>query len=409
MAINKRRFGATLLSLTTDGRTTQGGLNRPAFSPAHLAARKRFVQMIEDAGLSVHTDGAGNVSARWCPVDPEAPTLIMGSHLDSVVNGGRFDGTLGVAAAFEVLLALRDLDGTFNANVEVIDFTDEEGSWVSLLGSRAFCGLLTGRDLEHPHGNPDDFALALDRANLTKAGILGASRRKEPFKAYLELHIEQGTRLESSGINIGIVTGMVGIYKYQMVFTGTANHAGTTPMKRRRDALQGACKFTLQVRDIVLKHFPDCVANVGNMNVAPGASNIVPSSVTVALELRSSEHDRAQQLLRAYRAAAQEAADQYDVEVDFKRIGEVTPSKMDAGVQKAFQQAADRLNFSTRPLPSLAGHDAQHLTTLCPSGLVFVPSRGGFSHSPLEYTSWNDCVRGCQILFETARHLLTQP
>ena len=409
MGINERRFQATFEALTTDGRTSEGGLNRPALSLAHLAARRRFAEMITGNGFTAHTDGAGNLSARWAAASPDAPTLLLGSHLDSVPDGGRFDGTLGIAAAFEALQSLRDASHKAKANVEVIDFTDEEGTWVSLMGSRAVSGQLTQQDLENPRGNSEAFEESLARAQLTKAGILGASRRAEAFEAYLEVHIEQGTRLESSGTNIGVVSGMVGIYMYLVTFHGIANHSGTTPMDRRHDAAQGASTFALNVRHIVMERFPDCVANVGNMTFSPGAFNIVASTVKCFMELRSSDADRARTLEGALRDAASQAAVRFDLKVEFEFLEAVDPRKMDAHIQSTLVAAAGSLGLTTRSLPSLAGHDAQSMALLCPAGLFFVPSRGGYSHSALEHTSWDDCVRGCQTLFEAARRLLAHP
>ena len=409
MNIDKQRLRATFDALTTDGRTPEGGLNRPALSTAHLAARQRFAEMITAGGFAVHTDGAGNVSARWQAAGPAAPTLMIGSHLDSVPEGGRFDGALGVAAAYEVLLALHECGEAFNANLEVIDFTDEEGTWVSLMGSRAISGQLTARDLANPRGNPAVFEKRLARAGLTRSGILAASRAEEEFKAYLELHIEQGTRLESSGTNIGVVTGMVGIFMYLVTFRGTANHAGTTPMDRRRDAAQGASAFALQVRTIIMDRFPDCVATVGNMTFEPGAFNIVARSVACFMEFRSSDIARAHALQRALRTMAFREAERFNLEVDFEHLETVQPRTMDGHVQRTFHAAAAHLGLTTTGLPSLAGHDAQSMALLGPAGLIFVPSVGGFSHSAREHTRWEDCIRGCSTLFEAARRLLSDP
>ena len=230
LTINPLRFADIFQTLTRDGATAEGGLCRPALSEAHLSARETFKALIHEHGFEPHTDGAGNLSARWnCDVE-SAPTLMLGSHLDSVPNGGRFDGTLGVAAAFEVAQVLRDSIEPLNVHLEVMDFTDEEGTWVSLLGSRALTGQLSRQDLANPRGNPGAFAEALTCAGLTVDGILNADRSSTKYAAYLELHIEQGTRLENAAARIGIVTGMVGIHMFLVTFTGQANHAGTTPM-----------------------------------------------------------------------------------------------------------------------------------------------------------------------------------
>ena len=406
MGISEYRFQSVFDTLTTDGRTPEGGLSRPAFSEKHLAARRRFADLSLEHGFAVHIDGAGNVSARYDTAGEDAPTLILGSHLDSVPDGGLFDGTLGVAAAFETMLSLRDLGTPLPANIEVIDFTDEEGTWVSLLGSRAASGALSEHDLDNPKGKGQAFEAALERAGLTRKGILGARRTGERFLAYLELHIEQGLRLISSKIDIGVVSGMVGIYKYLVTFYGTANHAGTTPMDRRRDAGLGASAFTLAVRDIAMDRFTDCAATVGNMEFAPGVFNIIPSWVACSLELRSSTAARARALATALREEAVVIADRFGLGLEVEFMQSVLPRMLDKHIQKEFALAAKDLGLRSRTLTSLAGHDAQSMAALGPSGLIFVPSVGGYSHSAHETTSWKDCVNGCNTLFGAARRLL---
>ncbi len=408
-SIDDRRLRATFEALTTDGKTGEGGLNRPALSSAHLKARATFTELIAKEGFAKRTDGAGNLSAQWEAAGATASTLLLGSHLDSVPNGGRFDGALGVAAAFEVMQSLRDTGIAPRVNVEVIDFTDEEGTWVSLMGSRAFTGQLSAHDLDHPHGPPGAFDRALTRAALTREGILSAVRTDTSLRAFLELHIEQGPRLETRQTDIGIVSAMVGIFKYVVTFTGLANHAGTTPMDRRRDAAQGAAGFVLQVRQTVMREFPKCVANVGHLTLAPGAYNIVPETAACALELRAATESRAQELEAALRAAASEVAAQHNLKADFTFVQSVSPRAMDPALQSIFKSAADGLGLTSCSLLSLAGHDAQNMAARCPAGLIFVPSRDGVSHSSREFTRWEDCVSGCQTLFEAARRLVAHP
>ena len=409
MRINAKRFRACFDALTRDGATPQGGLDRPALSEKHLEARCTFRRMIAQNGLEARVDGAGNLSALWRRPRPEAPTLMLGSHLDSVPNGGRFDGTLGVAAAFETLLTLREKSAPLDVHLEIMDFTDEEGTWVSLLGSRALTGQVTERDLRTPRGRPEAFEAALSRAGLSREGILGASRASEEFAAYLELHIEQGARLEDSQTDVGVVTGMVGIHMFLVTFHGRANHAGTTPMPARRDAAQGAAAFCLAVRRAVLERFPDCVANVGKMTFAPGAFNIVADRVTAYMELRSEDNAQACSLEEALRAEASRAAEEFSLSVDFEFLESVLPRKMDEKICRTLEAGAERLGLTSRRLPSLAGHDAQSMALLCPSGLVFAPSIAGCSHSPRENTAWTDCVHGANMLLQAAFDLGKSP
>ncbi len=404
--INHDRFRATFEALTKSG-ATPGGLNRPCLSKAHLEARSDFCDLARHGGFDVSVDGAGNHSAILRCARDNAPTLLLGSHLDSVPNGGRYDGTLGIAAAFETLQSITESDLTPDVHLEVIDFTDEEGTWVSLMGSRAATGQLTKRDLDNPRGHLAEFDEALATANLTREGILGAARTDEDFVAYLEVHIEQGTRLSDAGLDIGVVSGMVGIRMYLVTFRGRADHAGTSSMDDRLDAAQGAAAFCLAVRRTVMERFPDCRANVGRMTVTPGAFNIVPESVMLYLEHRSENRTRALKLEEALRSEALNAADAFGLSVEIEFLEEVHPAQMDDSICRAVESSADSLSLAHCRLPSLAGHDAQSMAQICPAGLLFVPSVGGFSHSSREFTEWSDCINGANTLLRTVVTLLS--
>ena len=289
LRVNSERMLAAFNELAQIGATGDGGVNRPTFSKAHLAARKWLREQIEKAGLEFRTDGAGNHSAVIASREAakQSPTLLLGSHLDSVPNGGRFDGALGVMAAFEVLRTIEDAGLSLKVNLEAIDFTDEEGTLVGLLGSGALAGTLQDDFLQNPRGGREALVEGMKRAGLTDESILSAARPKGSLAGYLELHIEQGKRLERAGIDIGIVSAIVGIWSYRLSFNGRADHAGSTTMEDRLDASLGASAFTLVAREIVMKDFPNCVVNVGKMEFTPGAFNIVPARVDVALEFRS--------------------------------------------------------------------------------------------------------------------------
>lgn len=404
--INTDRFRATFEALTKSG-ATPGGLNRPCLSKAHLEARSDFCDLARRSGFDVSVDGAGNHSAILRCARNNAPTLLLGSHLDSVPNGGRYDGTLGVAAAFETLQSITESDLTPDVHLEVIDFTDEEGTWVSLMGSRAATGQLTEHDLDNPRGRLAEFDQALATANLTREGILGAARTDEDFVAYLEVHIEQGTRLSNTGLDIGVVSGMVGIRMYLVTFRGRADHAGTASMDDRLDAAQGAAAFCLAVRRTVMGRFPDCRANVGRMTVTPGAFNIVPESVMLYLEHRSGNRSRALKLEEALRSEALNAADAFGLSVEIEFLEEVHSAQMDDSICRAVESSADSLGLAHCRLLSLAGHDAQSMAQICPAGLLFVPSVGGFSHSSREFTEWSDCINGANTLLRTVVTLLS--
>ncbi|HLO31902.1 MAG TPA: Zn-dependent hydrolase [Anaerolineales bacterium] len=412
----------------------EGGVHRPTFSEAHLAARRWFREQIEKAGLEFRTDGAGNHSAIL-PVIARSEatkqssaqyeiaslqdasqsgqrtllamthTLLLGSHLDSVPNGGRFDGALGVMAAFEVLRTIKEAGIGLRVNLEAIDFTDEEGTLVGLLGSAALAGRLKPEILQNPRGGRAALLEGMERAGLSDESILSAARPKESLAGYLELHIEQGKRLERAGVKIGIVSAIVGIWSYRLVFIGRADHAGTTALDDRLDASLGASAFTLAAREILMRDFPNCVVNVGDMEFTPGAFNIVPARVNVALEFRSSDEEEFKRLDTALLECARQEARRFGLELEIESLGRHSPSLMNAEVQQAFASACDDLGLSHISLTSGAGHDGQSFDGLCPVGMIFVPSKEGASHSAREFTEWEDCVNGANVLLQTVLRL----
>ncbi|NOH02803.1 MAG: Zn-dependent hydrolase [Chloroflexi bacterium] len=405
LRINPDRMLDSFTQLAAIGATAGGGVDRPTFSEAHLAARRWFREHIEQNGFEFRADGAGNHSAFLSCGDSSAPTLILGSHLDSVPNGGRFDGALGVIAALEVLKTVRENRISLNVNLEAMDFTDEEGTLVGLLGSAALAGHLRLENLQNPRGGQERLVEGMKRAGLSDESMLSAARTKESLAGYLELHIEQGKRLERAGVNIGIVTAIVGIWSYRLSFIGKADHAGTTTMEDRRDASLGAGAFTLAARELVMRDFSNCVVNVGKMEFAPGAFNIVPARVDVSLEFRSPDEDEFNRLDKALLELAARESSRFGLELKMEFLGRHSPSLMDDKVRAAFAAACDDLGLSHMPLSSGAGHDGQSLADLCPVGMIFVPSVDGASHSPREFTKWEDCVNGANVLLQAALRL----
>lgn len=402
LRVNGARLRANLEALASIGATPDGGVHRPALSEAHLEARRWFLEQAEQIGLEVSVDGAGNHSALLRCGRADGPTLLLGSHLDSVPYGGRFDGALGVVAALEVLQVVKEQGISLNTHLEAMDFTDEEGHFVGLMGSRALSGRLRAEHLRSPRRDREDFEKALGRAGLSQRSVLSAARELATVAGYLEAHIEQGTRLIESEMHIGIVTSIVGIRAYEVRFVGRADHAGTTPMDRRLDAAQGACAFALAVRDLVMKAFPDGVANVGNMRFQPGAFNIVPETVTVTLEFRADEDDKLDEMEAALLNRASAEAQRFGLDLETEIVERVAPAQPSEEVQRVFAAATEALGLRHTFLSSGAGHDAQSLAQYCPTGMIFVPSVGGFSHSSREFTEWEDCVNGANVLLHAA-------
>jgi hydantoinase/carbamoylase family amidase len=308
-------------------------------------------------------------------------------------------------AALEVLRTIKEAGLRPRLHLEAIDFTDEEGTLVGLLGSAALAGHLHPELLQNPRGGRESLLEGMKRAGLSDESMLSAARPKDSLAGYLELHIEQGKRLERAGINIGIVSAIVGIWSYRLSFIGQAGHAGTTSMEDRLDASLGASAFTLAAREIVMKDFPNCVINVGDMEFTPGAFNIIPARVYLALEFRSPDEAQFQQLNRALLEWADQEAQRFGLELKAESLGKHSPSLMSKEIQHVFAEACDDLGLTHTSLVSGAGHDGQSLADICPVGMIFVPSADGASHSPREFTEWEACVNGANVLLQAALKL----
>jgi N-carbamoyl-L-amino-acid hydrolase len=398
LRIDTERFRANSEALARIGATPDGGVHRPAFGEAHLQARRWFLATATQAGLEATVDGAGNHSALLRCGPAAAPVLLLGSHLDSVPHGGRFDGALGVLAALEVLQTVQDHGLSLSTHLEAIDFTDEEGRYANFVGSLGLTGRLKREHLKDPRGGRKGFLNALRRAGLSESSLLTAGRDPATLAGYLELHVEQGPRLAEREASIGIVTSIVGIRSFKVRFLGQADHAGTAAMAHRRDAAQGASAFTLAVRETVMAEFPGCVATVGHMAFEPGAFNVVPQTVTVSTEFRAEATASLDEIEARLRQQARNAAQRFGLDLEIQHLDSTPPAPMHEAVQEAFASACRTLGLHHTFLPSGAGHDAQCLAAVCPTGMIFVPSVGGFSHSAREFTRWQDCVKGANVL-----------
>ena len=405
LRINSGRMLAAFDQLALIGATGDGGVSRVTFSEAHLAARKWFREQVESSGLEFQTDGAGNHSACLRCGDPQARALLLGSHLDSVPNGGRFDGALGVMAALEVLRTVKENGIRPNVNLEAIDFTDEEGTLVGLLGSAALAGRLAPEALQKPRGGRENLVAGMNRAGLSEDGMLKSSRPKASLAGYLELHIEQGKRLARTGINIGIVSAIVGIRSYRLGFIGRADHAGSTLMGDRLDASLGASAFTLAAPEIVVMDFPKCVVNVGKMDFLPGAFNIVPARVDLSLEFRSPDERELERLDAVLITRAKEDSARFGLGFESELFEKHAPNIMSENFQNTFKDSCNELGLTHTSLSSGAIHDGQSLVDTCPIGMIFVPSVDGASHAPREFTMWDDCVNGANVLLQSAVRL----
>lgn len=398
--INSTRLREDFDRLSAIGATERGGVNRPALSEAHLEARRWLKQQAIEAGLTVREDAAGNVILRLESPVRQARTLIIGSHLDSVPNGGRYDGALGVLAGLEVLRVVKESQLILPVHLEVVDFTDEEGTLVSFLGSFAMSGKLTEEDILHPRGGEDVFRDGLRRAGLSRERLREARRDAQELAGYLELHIEQGPVLEQAGIPIGIVRAISGIRFFTLQFEGRAHHAGTTPMGRRQDAGVAAADFVVRFHQMVRERFPDGVGNVGQIDFWPGAFNIVPARAVIMVEVRAAEANQLRQMAEAAIELAHSVSAEYKVGCEVGAMGERLPVEMDARLQRLIRQTAEANGWKTMSIVSGAGHDAQSFADLCPTAVIFIPSQDGISHAEDEFSEWEDCLRGTELLLQ---------
>jgi N-carbamoyl-L-amino-acid hydrolase len=401
LTITPSRLLDDLAALAHVGATPDGGISRPAMSEADVEGRDWFRQRVQADGFQFQQDGAGNQSAVLPADDPNARTLLFGSHLDTVLNGGRFDGALGTLAALEALRTIRDAGLKLPVHLEVISFTDEEGAVVGLLGSQALTGRLAPADLEQPRGGRDKLEAGMQRLGLSRESILSARRDPHSLLAFVELHIEQGTRLEEAHTEIGVVTAIVGIRSYWLRFAGQAAHAGTMPMNRRADALWGASDFVRRARELVMSRFSPGVMNCGMISAQPGAFNIVPADVRLALEFRHASDAQLDEMQAELLALAQQAARDNRLIVEIEHAGSIVPSPMDERVVQAIELAADACGLTHTRLLSFAGHDTQAVSKIVPSAMLFVPSVDGISHNPREFTHPRDVVNGANTLLNT--------
>jgi len=406
--INKDRLRGFLLALSEFGKNPEGGVSRLGFSEEDLAARRWVMERMREAGLEVRVDAAANLFGRRSASDPSLPTILFGSHIDSVPKGGNFDGDVGSLGALEVMTTLREQGIVTRHPLEMVIWSNEEGVHFgkALFGSRA---ATRGPDPGEVDAR-DDAGVTLSewlRRYGQDPGAI-ANARVDPGKisAYIELHIEQGGILHREGIAIGVVQGIVGIDRFNVTVEGFANHAGTTPMNERRDALVAAARLVQAVREEILAKPGRQVGNVGWIQVIPGAPNVVPGLVRMPLELRDLKREVIDDMLVRIQARAQTIAREAQVSVGIERFATDEPALTDPSLQNLIERVAKEAGFSTLRMPSGAGHDAQSLGRAgVPTGMIFVPSKDGISHSPREWSEWDDCARGAEVLYRVILQL----
>jgi N-carbamoyl-L-amino-acid hydrolase len=405
--VNEKRLWSTLEKLSEFGRPAGAGfgagVTRLGFSDEDLAARDYVMGLLRDAGLAVRVDPAGNIFARREGADPKLPALLFGSHIDSVPNGGNFDGQVGSTGAIEVMRALNDHKARTRHPLELVIWTNEEGHHFrkGLFGSTAAAGLMEQDVIHRTDENGATLADWLRKYGQDPAKLQDARIPKGRYAAYLELHIEQGGILDERQMQIGVVEGIVGIQWRTCTARGFANHAGTTPMNKRRDAFLAAAQAALAVREEVRRDPGRQVGTVGYVKVEPNAGNIVPGLVEFIVELRDLDATIYERTWARIEKRFAEIAAAEEVSINCTLVADERPALTTPAIRDTIREAARAAGYSTLDLPSGAGHDAQQVSHFAPIGMIFVPSRDGISHSPREFTPPPDVARGAETLYRT--------
>jgi N-carbamoyl-L-amino-acid hydrolase len=398
LSINSKRLNESIEKLAQIGQVAEGGLTRIAFSQEDIAARNLVQNWMIEAGMNVRIDPAGNVIGRYEGKQPNFPVLATGSHIDTVPNGGKYDGNLGVLAGIEIVRTFNENNIRLQHPIEVVVFTDEENT---MIGSKAMAGT-ANNDAEFyrlADGTPIAESLAKMGGNWSK--FISAKRDRSQIAAYIELHVEQGGILDSLDKQIGVIEGVVGMYRGTITVIGKANHAGTTPMEMRQDALVAAAQIVLEINNLG-KNFPGKqVATVGKFNVFPNATNIVPGQVEMSIDVRDLSAENVKDLITKLEQKLIEIAANTQTKISLNPYLWVDPTLSAVAIQNAIVDSCNQLELSHYSLPSRAGHDAQEIGRFTDMGMIFVPSIEGISHSPKEYTTPEQCTQGTNILLQT--------
>jgi N-carbamoyl-L-amino-acid hydrolase len=399
LRVNGDRLNQRFVDLAQFGKNAEGGMDRFAFSDADVASRPFLKRSMEAAGLEVHVDEAGNIFGRRQGSRPDLPPIVFGSHTDSVANGGMFDGPVGTLSAIEVAHVINERKITTLHPLEVVIFTDEEGG---LVGSKAVIGELSAGALQQVSHSGKTISEGITALGGNPALLENVVRSAGDVAAYIEIHIEQGRILDSEKVDVGVVEGIVGISWWDVTIEGSANHAGTTPMNLRNDALLSAAELVITVNRVVTSVPGFQVGTVGKIRAEPGVPNVIPGKVEMSLELRDLSKAKVDDLFKSIEEEAKAIAEKTGTTISFSPSEtSTTPSLTDARVREAIVGSAEKLELSYKLMPSGAGHDAQSMAKIGPIGMIFIPSVDGISHSPKEYSRPGDIENGANVLLHT--------
>lgn len=391
---NGARVNGWLAQMDSIGRTP-GGINRVAYSEADLAGRAFTMELYRQARLEPRIDAAGNIVARLPGREPSLPPIVIGSHVDSVTDGGNFDGPLGSFAALEVALSLQEQNVHLRHPLEVVVWSNEEGG---VIGSKLAVGQLSAVDLDSVARSGKTIREGIGIVGGDVARIGSEARAKGSAACYMELHIEQGGFLDEAGLPIGVVEGIVGLRWIEVVVEGYANHAGATPMDQRQDAVLAAAKFTVAVNDAIRGEPGRQVATVGRLVPTPNTRNVIAGRVELSVDLRDLDEAKIQRFADRFRQIAAEIGAATDTTFTFRNVTSSKPAISDPALMDAIEASAGALGLSSRRMPSGAGHDAQMMALVCPMAMIFAPSVGGVSHSPKEFTRPEDVAHSVDVL-----------
>lgn len=395
--VNGERLNRWLQSFDAIGRTP-GGINRVAYSDADLAGRAFTMDLYRQAGLTPRVDQIGNIFGRLPGTDASLPPILIGSHVDSVTDGGNYDGPVGTFGAIEVAKSLQEQRRRLRHPIDVVTWQNEEGGTI---GSTLAIGALGEKDLDRVARSGFTLRDGIRRIGGDPASISKAVLRRGDIACYVELHIEQGGRLEQAARQIGVVEGIVGLHWLQVTIAGMANHAGATPMDQRQDAMLAAAKFTVAVNDEVRRVPGRTVATVGRVVVTPNTTNIIPAQVVLTVDLRDLDAATIARFAQRFRDLAADIGIATGTRFSIETTQDSAPALATASVMDAIDAAAGSLGLTRQRMPSGAGHDAQEMARIAPMGMIFIPSVGGISHSPREFSRPADIANGADVLLNT--------
>jgi N-carbamoyl-L-amino-acid hydrolase len=397
--VNKQRIESRIFELAKFGKDANGSGYRVAFTKGDIEARAWYMSLMKKAGLDVRIDYAGNIIGQRKGKNPSLKPIAFGSHLDMVPDGGDYDGCVGSIGALEIMEVLNENNITTEYPLELIIFSNEEGGTI---GSMSMAGHLSREGLKQKSQSGLTMAEGIKAIGGNPDSIQYSVRKKGDIKTFLELHIEQGGILETSKIQIGVVEGIVGIVHWEITVAGFANHAGSTPMNMRKDALLAASKLVIAVNEATNSIPGKQVGTIGKIAAMPGAYNVIPGKVIMGLEIRDLSAKKIEKLFLDIKKRAATIAASSGTKITFDRQpSSIKPALTDKAVQQTIIATAKKLGFTYQLMQSGAGHDTQELSLLAPVGMIFIPSAGGISHSPKEFTKATDMANGANVLLQT--------